>query len=75
MSPRRRPGRQAANPSSKLWRVASSRRWAFGGDAAGFHGDVHVAVKAILFNGNVNGEDVPFLQDAVAGDAVVILRR
>ena len=42
----------------------------FGGYAADFHGDVHVAVKTILFNGNVNGEDVPFLQDAVAGDAM-----
>ena len=37
---------------------------------AGDHGNVHIAVIAGLFHGDIDREDVPFAEDALPGDAV-----
>ena len=64
------PGRAGGQPLLQAMARSVEQVLGFGGHTTGFHSDIHVAVKAILFNGNVNGENVPLLQDAVAGDAV-----
>ena len=68
MSPKVAPGLTAAMPAIMDSWVTSIRRWAMGDFADGKH-TAGVAVEAVLFDGQVDVDDVAFFERFVVGNA------